>query len=94
MPRVCFLNSGPESFTRRYQPSRLVPQVLGTFLPWATREWETRKRRETRQTRFIVWLLWIYAVGRHLFLIIRPSPKGRPLQECNGVCLLSVVVIV
>ena len=28
-------------------------------------------------------------------VVIRPSPKGRPLQECNGVrLLLSVVVMV
>ena len=28
-------------------------------------------------------------------VVVRPSLKGRPLQECNGVCLLlSVVVII
>ena len=26
--------------------------------------------------------------------IIRPSPKGRPLQECPSVCVCVVVVIV
>ena len=32
-----------------------------------------------------------YSQPPNTLLLIRPSPKGRPLQECNGVCRQSFV---